>query len=137
MLAGIVSLLNANSPLTTLLGNTTSIVPVGQSKGVSSPFVIYHISSGVPTYSAKGDTGLQMVRFQFDCYSSKNHLEAWNVAVALRTAIKNVINQTLSDGTFVYACVASPPVDLTMVAQGTTSIDFRVMVEVEVTFLTA
>ena len=136
MLAGIVSLLNSNTGLTNLIGSN-SIVPVGQVKGVSSPFVVYHISSGDPTYSAKGDTELQMIRFQFDCYSSKNHLEAWNVAVALRTAIKNTINQTLTDGTFVYACVASPPVDLTMVAEGTASIDFRVMVEVEVHFLTS
>lgn len=133
MLAGIVSLLNSNATLSNLIG-ANAIIPVGTAKSVSDPYVIYHISSSEPTYTASGATALECTRFQFDCYSSV-HLTAYNVAVALQNAIKNTINTTLTDGTTVYGCVAYPPVDLTMVAQGNKSIEFRVMVEVEVYYL--
>jgi Protein of unknown function (DUF3168) len=127
-------LLYQNTALTTLIGSANSIRPVGQVKGVADPFVVYHIATGVPTYSAAGDTGKQMVRVQFDAYS-QSRATAMAVAVALRNALKNVINQTLPDGTYCYACVCDPPVDLTIIQQGTGSIETRVMVEVEVHYL--
>jgi hypothetical protein len=129
---GLVALLLNNAGVTAL---TSCILPVGSVKGIVDPCIIYHIGTGVSTYTAKGDAGLPMVRFQFDCYSSKNRQTAMAVATAVRNALKSVIGQTLSDGTYVYACMCDPAIDLPFVAQGTQSAEFRVMVQVEVTYL--
>lgn len=131
---GIVALLKADATLSAL---TTRLAPVGAANGLKSPFVIYHIGTATPQYDSQGDSGYQCARFQFDCYSGTSYTEARTVAVALRNVLKNVKNTTLSDAnsTFVQAMFADPPVDLTFVPQGgTQSIEYRVMVQVEVHF---
>lgn len=131
---GIYYLLTNNAGVSAI---TTTIQPAGGVKPTTFPCVIYHIGTATATYSAKGDTGLPMSRFQFDCYSTVSRQEAMTLALAIRDALKNVVDQTLHDGTHVYVCKCDPPVDLTMIAAGQsgTGTDFRVMVEVEVWYL--
>jgi hypothetical protein len=129
---GIVSLLKSDPTLSAL---TTEIRPVGMVKGMKSPAIVYHIGTALPQYDAAGDSGYMMARLQFDSYSSLSYTEARNVAKALRDVLKNLKNTTLTDGTFVRASFANPPIDMPFVAEGVQTIEYRVMVEVAIHYL--
>ena len=131
---GIVGYLKSNEALSAIM---TAIVPVGMVKGIKSPCVVYHIGTAVGQFTTSGATPWQIARFQFDAYSATSYTEARAVAVALRNALKTLINVTLADTdeTYVYGVFPDPPVDMPYEAQGIQNVEYRVMVQCEVHFL--
>jgi hypothetical protein len=128
---GINQLLKADPTLSAL---TTQIVPVGVVKGVTSPYIVYHIGTALDTLDTQGSTGYRLARFQFDAYSTLSYAEAKAVVKAIRGVLQNFQNTALSDSdsTFVQGCLIDMESDMPFVPQGVASIEYRVMVQVSV-----
>jgi hypothetical protein len=111
---------------------TASVVPVGNIKGIVSPFVVYHIGTQLDTADVGGSTGYRTARVQYDCYSSLSYAEAKAVAKAVRGVWEHFQSATLPDAdtTFVQGCLISQESDLSEIPTGSSSVEYRVMVEV-------
>jgi Protein of unknown function (DUF3168) len=133
---GMVLTLQANSAYNSLV-NVTSTVPVGAVKGLTYPIVVYHQGTIVDLLDTNGSTGNRTARVQFDVYSAKSYTEAKSVAKAIRGVFNNLNNVVLpdTDETFVQAFYITQESDLTMVPQGTLTVEYRVMVEVEALYV--
>jgi hypothetical protein len=94
---GIVSLLNANGPLSALV---SAVYPVFIPEDAAYPCLSYQTVSRAPEYTFAGESFYEGV-FQFDCWSMQ-YAEAKAVQKALRNAL-DVYQGTLSEGTQVLA----------------------------------
>jgi hypothetical protein len=132
---GMVLALQANSTYKALV-STNSTVPVGAVKNVSYPMVVYHQGTIQDLITTAGSTGNRTARVQFDAYSAKSYTEAKAIAKAIRGVFQNLNNVTLTDSssTFVQAFFVTQESDLTFIAQGQLTVEFRVMVEIEVLY---
>jgi hypothetical protein len=133
---GMVLKLQADTTYQSLVA-TLSTVPVGAVNKQVYPLVVYHQGTIVDLLDVNGSTGNRTARVQFDVYSALSYTEAKAVAKAIRNVFKNLNNVTLSDAdsTFVQSFYITQESDLTMIPQGTLTIEYRVMVEVEATYL--
>lgn len=133
---GMVLTLQADPTYSSLV-NSTSTVPVGAVKNLTYPIVVYHQGTIVDLLDVNGSTGNRTARVQFDAYSAKSYTEAKSIAKAIRNVFQNLNNVRLpdSDSTLVQAFYITQESDLTMVPQGVLTVEYRIMVEVEVLYV--
>ena len=133
---GMVLKLQADATYSSLVASA-STVPVGAIKNVSYPIVVYHQGTILDLPDTHGSTGTRTARVQFDAYSAKSYTEAKAIIKSIRNVFQHYQNSTLPDAsaTFVQACFISNESDLTMIPQGVLTVEYRVMVEVEVTYV--
>ena len=133
---GMVLKLQADSTYSSLV-DTLSTVPVGAVKNKVYPLVVYHQGTVLDELDVNGSTGWRTARVQFDSYSAVSYTEAKAIAKAIRNVFQNYQNSALPDSssTFVQACLIQNETDLTMIPQGALTVEYRVMVEVEVSYI--
>jgi hypothetical protein len=119
------------------LVNTLSTVPVGAMNTQVYPIVVYHQGTVIDLNDFDGATGNRTARVQFDAYSALSYDESKAVVKAIRDVFKNLNNVTLSDAdaTFVQQFQITQESDMTMVPQGKTKLEYRVMVEVTANYI--
>lgn len=62
------------------------VYPVEADQNAIAPFIVYQRISSDPVSSLNGNSGLDSVRVQIDCYAQTNE-QAWTMARAVRTAL--------------------------------------------------
>lgn len=139
---GMVLKLQADPTYSSLIG-AQSTVPVGAVKatvgtalGTVYPCVVYHQGTILDLVDVHGSTGNRTARVQFDAYSAKSYTEAKAVAKAIRGVFQNLNNITLPDtnSTFVHSFFITMESDETLVPEGVLTVEYRVMVEIEVNY---
>jgi hypothetical protein len=100
---GLVALLLASTPVTSIVGN--SIQPIPAPVDLKQfPLVTYQQVSDTLGYTLTGSEGLSTARFVFDCLAPLNpggYLVARNLALAVKAAL-SAFSGTLSEGTKVW-----------------------------------
>jgi hypothetical protein len=133
---GIVLTLQDDATYSSLVA-AKSTVPVGMVKNVVYPLVVYHLHDVTDVLDFNGSTGNRRAMVQLDCYSAKSMLEARTVSKAVREVFQNFNNVTLpdADATFVQAVYITNESDQTMIPQGIQTVEYRILVELEVFYL--
>jgi hypothetical protein len=132
---GMVLLLQQDRTYSSLV-NPLSTVPVGAVNKQVYPVVVYHQGTQYDLLDVNGSTGNRTARVQFDAYSAKSYTEAKAIAKAIRGVFSNLNNTVLPDAssTFVQCFYVSQEADMTMIPQGVLTVEYRVMVEIEVMY---
>jgi hypothetical protein len=96
---GLVSLLNTNTAITTIVGNRIRPIPAPEDIATTA-CITYQVASESNSYTLTGGDGVTTCRIVFTCFAPR-YKDARTLALAVKTTLSGY-SGTLPDGTYIH-----------------------------------